>query len=72
MATDKGRLLIGWKSISQHLGEEDWSVKRCMGARGWVPPIPAREVGGRIEADADELDAWRAAGPRLPKDEDAA
>lgn len=72
MAIDKGRLLIGWKSISQHLGEEDWSVKRCMGARGWVPPIPAREVGGRIEADADELDAWRAAGPRLPKDEDAA
>lgn len=61
-AADMAKVLVGWKSIVAHLGE-GWSEDRAQAARSWEPPIPVRLVGGRVEAEADQIDDWRRKGP---------
>lgn len=47
--------LYGVKAIADHLGVTDRTVRRWMKTR---PDFPARRVGGRIFALAEELEKW--------------
>lgn len=61
---DEHDLLKGWKNIADHVG---LSIQTAIRAKEWLPPIPVREFGGRVEATRSALTSWKAAGASLPR-----